>query len=161
MLIIHILYFSVFAAHPAPHFPETLHIITSVFSKRRESEKLQKMWSTWLLFNMVSQAFSGLWWFNSCCYKHLLPALSRSQLRLTQPGNTVHASAFFFLFFPFFCLHYFEHAKPGNKAKRSDKHYSKSTLHGKDRYDEKRLARLKIKKGEEAFLPILAALLRK
>lgn len=98
------------------------------------------MWSTWLLFTMVSQAFSGLWWFNSCCYKHLLPALSRSQLRLTQPGTPYMLQLFFiFFFYAFFSPLYFEHAKWGKEAKRSDKPHSKSTLHGRDRDVEKRL----------------------
>lgn len=80
-----ITYIFVFLISPSTSSPHThVHISTSDFHDVKR-ERVKKKQSTWLLFNVVSQAFSGLWWFNSCCYKHLLPALSRSQLRLIQP----------------------------------------------------------------------------
>lgn len=110
------------------------HIITSVSPwrkergrkrKRQESEKWQKCGAPGFFFNVVSQAFTGLWWFNSCCYKHLLPALSRSQLSLSQTGTpyTLQLGCFFFflLFFPS-RFSFFESAKRGKEAKRSDEH---------------------------------------
>lgn len=110
----------------------TLHIITSVFpwckAEKKEARKweIQKYGAPGFFLTWFHRLFAGLWWFNSCCYKHLLPALSRSQLRLTQPGTLYMLQLFAFFFF-FSLSHFlpppfhFEHAKRGKRAKRSDK----------------------------------------
>lgn len=81
--------YCIFVSHFFELFPPHLHFSVSILKER---EKRQRQWemktrSTWLLFDVVSRALSALRWFNSCRHKHLLRALSRSQLRLTQPGT--------------------------------------------------------------------------
>jgi len=161
-LISHFLFFPLLKKNLHTHF----HSTASVFPwcKERERRKRQRKWGIYIFFKKtsgapgfyfttVSQALRGLWWFNSCCYKHLLRALSRSQLRLTQPGTPflIYASAFSF----FFSSH---RAKRGKQAKRSEKLHLKRTLRGGKmlRGVGKRRKRRKKKRKEKEKLGILA-----